>query len=362
MSNAKIFLLANDALTLHPMAESGYVTELELQQLLARYCDLLPGDQIDPEAPRRWLFVGREVGVPAGEGEGGWWSLDHLFLDQDAIPTFVECKLASDRRTRREVVAQMLDYAANGTEYWSTDRLRQIATATSEREGRSLDNAVASLVGNEEADQVEAFWFEVQENLRKGRVRLVFVTDEAPRELRRMTEFLNEQMRETEVLLVEIRQFRGEGGARVLVPRLIGHRERPRVGRAAGTAIDRATFLDRCAADVRTCFELVLREAAEHQFYVQWGTAGFSVRYRTASGQLTTFVYATVDSFDFYFGNGLPVSEDEAQALRAGLLALGFFRESGQRTLSGRLDERNVGQVPEVWRDILNRMAPIRGR
>jgi hypothetical protein len=63
VSNAKIFLLANDALTLHAMAESGYVTELELQQLLARFCDLLPEDQIDPEEPRRWLFVGREVGV-----------------------------------------------------------------------------------------------------------------------------------------------------------------------------------------------------------------------------------------------------------------------------------------------------------
>jgi hypothetical protein len=98
VSNAKIFLLANDALTLHAMAESGYVTELELQQLLARFCDLLPEDQIDPEEPRRWLFVGREVGVPAGQGEGGWWSLDHLFIDQEAIPTFVECKLASDMR------------------------------------------------------------------------------------------------------------------------------------------------------------------------------------------------------------------------------------------------------------------------
>ena len=39
----------------------------------------------------------------------------------------VECKRASDTRTRREVVAQMLDYAANGTQYWPIDRLRQAA-------------------------------------------------------------------------------------------------------------------------------------------------------------------------------------------------------------------------------------------
>ena len=124
--------------------------------------------------------------MPAGEEEGGWWSLDHLFIDQEAIPTFVECKLASDRRTRREVVAQMLDYAANGTQYWAADRLRQVATATAEREGRSLDQTVATLIGRDGPDQIEGFWQEVQENLRTGKVRLLFVTDEAPRELRRM--------------------------------------------------------------------------------------------------------------------------------------------------------------------------------
>lgn len=42
------------------------------------------------------------------------WSLDHLVVDQDAVPTFVEVKRASDTRARREVMAQMLDYAAKG--------------------------------------------------------------------------------------------------------------------------------------------------------------------------------------------------------------------------------------------------------
>ena len=360
MSNAKIFLLT-DPVTLQPMAETGYVTESELQLLLARYCDLLPGDQIDPEEPRRWLFVGREVGVPAGEGEGGWWSLDHLFIDQEAIPTFVECKLASDRRTRREVVAQMLDYAANGTVHWSSDRLRQVATATAEREGRSLDQTVATLIGRDGPDQIEGYWQEVQENLQKGKVRLLFVTDEAPRELRRMTEFLNEQMRETEVLLVEIKQFKGDGGQRVLVPRLIGNRERQRPGRGA-TAIGQAVLLERCAPEVRECFERVLREAVEQGYRVQWGTAGFSVRLRPASGQLSTFVFAVPDEFQFYFGNGLPLSDEEARTLRRDLLALNFFRESGQRTLSARLDQQHVQRLPEVWSYILRQMEPLRGR
>jgi len=118
-TGAKIFLVGEQEGDLVPMEESSYVQETNLQRLLVRYPDLLPRDQISPGEPRRWLLVAREMAVPGDEmEERGRWSLGHLFLDQDGIPTFVECKRASDTRARRDVVAQMLDYAANGTEYW----------------------------------------------------------------------------------------------------------------------------------------------------------------------------------------------------------------------------------------------------
>src|SRR5712692_1756730 len=60
---------------------------------------------------------------PSAEGGGGRWPVDHLFLDQDAIPTLVEVKRSSDTRIRREVVGQMLDYAANAVVYWPVDHL-----------------------------------------------------------------------------------------------------------------------------------------------------------------------------------------------------------------------------------------------
>ena len=56
------------------------------------------------------------------EGAGSQFSLDHLFIDQDAIPTFVEAKRSIDTRIRREVVAQMLDYAANAIQYWTIEQ------------------------------------------------------------------------------------------------------------------------------------------------------------------------------------------------------------------------------------------------
>jgi hypothetical protein len=40
--------------------------------------------------------VTREAGVPDGDDASDRWSLDHLFLDQDGVPTLVEVKRSSD--------------------------------------------------------------------------------------------------------------------------------------------------------------------------------------------------------------------------------------------------------------------------
>jgi len=81
MQRGRIFLVEPTEGTLMPMNETNYPTESLLQHLLASYPDLLPGDQIAPEAPRCWLLVAREMGVPDSSGLGDRWSLDHLYLD-----------------------------------------------------------------------------------------------------------------------------------------------------------------------------------------------------------------------------------------------------------------------------------------
>src|SRR5689334_20409206 len=123
-----IFLLRDDD-QLVEMTERAYDSERLLQELLESYPSLLSGAQIDPDSPRRWLLVSRETSVPADAEGGGRWYLDHLFIDQDGIPTLIEVKRSSDTRIRREVVGQMLDYAANAVAYWPVEAL-QAALAT----------------------------------------------------------------------------------------------------------------------------------------------------------------------------------------------------------------------------------------
>jgi hypothetical protein len=221
-----IFLVGDDDSVIEAPS-TAYNAEAELQELLAGNLDLLPGTQINRANPRRWLLIKREAGVPDHEGGGGWWSVDHLVVDQDAVPTFVEVKRASDTRSRREVVAQMLDYAANGSLFWTPGELRGWF------EGDDPDSAMERLVSwlDPSEDQPETvadtFWQAVGTNLKEGQIRLVFVADEIPASLQRLVEFLNEQMPRVEVLALEIRQYRAaDSKSGALVPRLVGQTSR----------------------------------------------------------------------------------------------------------------------------------------
>jgi hypothetical protein len=221
---AAIFLKQGDELA--AMVEEPYEAEDVLQRLIADYPNLLAGDQ-DDGPKNRWLLVRREVGVASDEGGGNRWSLDHLFLDQDGVPTLVEVKRSSDTRIRREVVGQLLDYAANGSVVWDRDTIRGSFESRVIEEGGEPDEVLNGFLGTD-AD-ADAFWEMVGTNLTAGRLRLVFVADEIPSELRRVVEFLNEQMTRTEVLALEVKQYKEQDGDRItLVPRLLGQTEAAR--------------------------------------------------------------------------------------------------------------------------------------
>src|SRR5436190_637341 len=66
------------------------------------------------------------------------------------------------------------------------------------------------------------FLDQVAINLRANKMRLLFVSDLISSELRRIVEFLNEQMETVEVLAIEIRQFVSQQGQSLLVPNLVG--------------------------------------------------------------------------------------------------------------------------------------------
>lgn len=222
----KIYVRRGDEL--EPMVEQRFESEDKLQELLAGHMELLDGDQMTPGNPRRWILITREKDIETPDG-AYWWSLDHLLIDQDSIPTLVEVKRGDNSEVRRKVVGQMLDYAAHA-EYWTADELRETFQKTNEDPDAALRELLleqgTQVLGESEDDDWEdrkaVFWEDVGTNLRAKRLRLLFVADAIPETLARVVAFLNEQMPRIEVLAVEIKQFKGES-SQTLVPRVSGH-------------------------------------------------------------------------------------------------------------------------------------------
>jgi hypothetical protein len=154
------------------------------------------------------------------------WNIDFFFLDQDATPTFVECKRGTDTRARREIVAQVLEYAANGSSYWDKEFLIESLRETSLSRRSSPEKDIRILLQDDDAD-FEAFVENAVYKLREGNVRLVFFLDEAPIELKSIVDFLNKQMERTEVLIVEAKQYRN-GESRIIVSLLFGYTDEAR--------------------------------------------------------------------------------------------------------------------------------------
>ena len=138
--------LLNDASTLVEMTEQSYESEGLLQKLLADNSGVLAGDQFEGAEPKRLLLICQEAGVPEKDAGIDRWSLDHLFVDQNGIPTLVEVKRSTDSRIRREVVGQMFDYAANAVVYWPESQIRTRYEDGCERRGEDPDRRLAEFL------------------------------------------------------------------------------------------------------------------------------------------------------------------------------------------------------------------------
>lgn len=220
MSEGGIWTIGRDG-ALTAMRPSQPSTEDELQALIARYRELI-GEEADD-----LLLVKREQEIADAEEASGRWSLDHLFVTRDAMPVLVEVKRASNTQLRREVVAQMLDYAANGAAYWSAGAAAQSFAMTCAKEGADPEQRLTEFLGPD--TEASGFWERMDQNFRDGRLKMLFVADEIPQELATIVEFLNEHTRDhIEVRAIELRHFEGDGGVRTLMRRVIGQTEQAR--------------------------------------------------------------------------------------------------------------------------------------
>jgi len=348
---AQVYVMNNDGSTEAMNMIRCKNEDLELQRILEINPNLVPGDQINPTDPRRWLVVKREMPVPDPSTGDNRWSIDLLFVDQDAMPTFIECKRYSDTRAKREVVGQMLDYAANGHYYWSKEEIRNYAEQAAEKNNISLEEEIKRLQP-EETESVDSFFQHVQDNLREGQVRLVFFMEEAPAELKSVLDFLNKQMERSEVLIVEARQYE-HNGTKVVTPTLFGYTEEARlIKRTVSVSSsgqrrswDKNTFFqdakERLEADQVKAIKVIFDKSQELKCEFSWGTGKTAGSYSAKwshLGKYSVFTICSDGRLTINFGN--------------------FNNDSEQREFIAFLKEQLTTQLGFVVSDDYERRFP----
>jgi hypothetical protein len=145
-------------------ANSGYTSESHLQAILLEHPQLIPG-------------VAKDAKVCI-EFQSGVGPSDVVAVDMLNGLTLVECKLASNREVRREIIGQVLDYAAR---FWRMS----VEDFDAQWLVRNSQSLFADGVNSQDLRA------RLEESLTSGEFRVVLAVDEINEDLRRIVEYLN---------------------------------------------------------------------------------------------------------------------------------------------------------------------------
>lgn len=204
--------------------EEGFASEDELQTFLKEHPDLMPLEEIDLNAPPL-LCIGWEVGLASG-------AEDILYIDPNGLLTVVETKLRRNPEARREVVGQILEYAAQMSTWIAADVERQAekffnsSVCPEQYRGCTLETALRVFLESSELlpeFSYEYFLEQVAGNIERGQFRLVIAIDEPPEPLLKTVEFVNRFSERFEMYLIQLKRFRDLArDQNIFVPALFG--------------------------------------------------------------------------------------------------------------------------------------------
>lgn len=152
-----------------------------LQRLIFRFPQVLPVHEIEPGFGHL-IPVCIELPTPAGIA-------DNLYLTERGDLVIAECKLWRNPEARREVVAQIIDYA-HGMAKWTYADLQSAVSRVSSPDGERLPPELYSLI--EETAEIDEpdFADAVSRNLRLGRMLLLVVGDDIREGVESLSGFL----------------------------------------------------------------------------------------------------------------------------------------------------------------------------
>jgi hypothetical protein len=186
------------------------------QELIRNNPELLPVAEIDGDfAPL--VAIGREVQIPVG-------MIDIMFMSPGGYLTIVETKLWRNHEARREVVAQIIDYAKD-VSHWTFQELEDRVRKYNQEYRKSDLGLLDTLRLAEQIDEEDERFLidKISRNLRQGRFLLLIAGDGIRESVEEMVEFLQRYPQLLFTLaLVELQVHELDtAGNRLVVPQIV---------------------------------------------------------------------------------------------------------------------------------------------
>ncbi len=285
----------------------GKYDEAWLQELLHRFPECLPVDELEPGLGPL-IPIGMEVPTATGY-------IDNLFVTGDGNIVLVECKLWRNPEARRRVLSQIIDYA-QGLSRWRYSEfdaaVRKSLDARRNLSGKSL----LELLGQDDIDE-QIFVDSIQRNLRMGRILLLVVGDGIREDTESLAEYLQMHAGFHFMLaLIQVAVFRAPEGSYIVQPRVLARTlnvERAVVRLASDSIVAEATpedaadtgssramslteeiFFDRlrlAAPDTADALQAFRRRAEEKglQVFLSPATKSVSLKWEAMDGRVYSF-------------------------------------------------------------------------
>ena len=289
------------------------------QELIRNNPELLPVDEIE-SAFAPLVAIGREVQTSVG-------MIDIMFMSPGGYLTIVETKLWRNPQARREVVAQIIDYAKD-VSHWTFQELEDSVRKYNQKYRNSNLGLLDTLRLREQIDESEERLVidAISRNLKLGRFLLLIVGDGIRESVEEMVEFLQRYPQLLFTLaLVELQVHELDtAGSRLVVPQIVARtREITRavvkvedkaveavriVGMDTDTRTDRGKPSQRSTLSADDFFDSlrqyagkddvefakrILNDMDKHPYLIDWKTASFVVKLPDPAGSgqnLTLFV------------------------------------------------------------------------
>jgi hypothetical protein len=286
--------------------------EAWIQSLIHNHPEILPVADFD-ESFSPAISVGREITTNAG-------SIDNLYVSPTGSITVVETKLWKNPEKHRTVVAQVIDYAKELSN-WDYDQLNgailKAARAGENIEKRSLEQIVTPYLQSHGVSIID-FQERVISTLENGEFLLLIIGDRISPNLALLSESISGAPGlDFRLGLIELQLYplnENQDWPLFVIPDIVGRtvertrgvikvqyiHEKPKLdieveeSDKAGQAKGKTTqdvFLKKAPDDLTTCYEQWLIKWHEMGLVIYWGVTGFSLRVNV-TGRLQTVIEA----------------------------------------------------------------------